>query len=69
MTHNEGTLDRAIRIALGSAMLALVVVGPKTWFGLLGLVPLITGLVGVCPLYRLIGVQTCRTQSRDRADA
>ena len=65
MTRNEGTLDRAVRIAVGLAMLALVVVGPKTWFGFIGIVPLVTGLVGFCPLYRLIGVQTCTSLGTD----
>ena len=59
MTHNEGTVDRVVRIALGLGLLALVFVGPHTWLGLVGIVPLVTGLVGFCPLYRLIGVRTC----------
>jgi hypothetical protein len=58
MTQNEGTLDRAIRVVLGLALLSLVFVRPHTWFGLVGLVPLATGLVGFCPLYRLLGVRT-----------
>lgn len=56
---NEGTLDRALRVTLGVALLAIVFVGPKTPFGFVGLVPLITGLVGMCPIYSLIGVSTC----------
>jgi hypothetical protein len=62
MTRNEGTIDRALRIALGLAMLALVFVGPKTWLGLVGLVPLVTGMVGFCPLYRVVGLRTCPTK-------
>jgi hypothetical protein len=58
MSHNEGTIDRVIRVVLGLALLALVFVGPHTWFGLVGLVPLMTGLVGSCPLYRALGVST-----------
>jgi hypothetical protein len=60
LTHNESTIDRVLRVALGLVLLSLVVVGPKTWFGLVGLVPLLTGLVGFCPLYRLLGVSTCK---------
>jgi hypothetical protein len=60
MTHNEGTIDRVIRVMLGIALLSLIFVGPHTWLGLLGLVPLITGLVGFCPLYRVLGANTCR---------
>jgi hypothetical protein len=56
---NEGTIDRAIRVILGLALLSIVVVGPKTMWGLIGLIPLVTGLVGMCPLYRLAGIDTC----------
>ncbi len=62
MTRNEGTIDRATRVLLGLVLLALVFVGPKTWVGLVGIVPLVTGLVGFCPLYRLIGVRTCSAE-------
>lgn len=58
--RNEGMMDRALRVVAGLVLLALVFVGPQTPLGWLGLVPLITGLVGFCPLYRLIGVNTCR---------
>jgi len=57
--RNEGTLDRVVRVVAGLAILSLIVVGPTTWWGLVGLVPLATGLVGVCPLYTLLGVRTC----------
>jgi len=56
---NEGNADRAIRVVIGLALLSLTVVGPQTPWGLVGLVPLATGLFGFCPLYRLIGVDTC----------
>jgi len=59
MIQNEGFIDRAIRIVLGLALLALIFVGPKTLIGLVGLVPLVTGLVGFCPLYRAVGIRTC----------
>jgi len=55
---NEGSVDRVIRVVLGLALLALVFVGPKTMLGLVGLVPLATGLLGFCPAYRLIGFST-----------
>ena len=63
MTLNEGSLDRVIRVALGIVLLSLVFFGPKTGWGLLGLIPLLTGVVGFCPLYRLIGVRTCPASS------
>ncbi|MBF9059421.1 DUF2892 domain-containing protein [Rhodobacterales bacterium HKCCSP123] len=63
MPRNEGTIDRALRIILGLALLALVFVGPQTPWGWVGLVPLATGLVGFCPLYRLLGINTCALKS------
>lgn len=64
MTTNEASLDRILRVALGVVLLALVFVGPQTPWGWLGLVPLATGLAGFCPLYRLVGIDTCRLASR-----
>lgn len=58
-TTNEGALDRGLRIVAGLAILSLAFVGPKTAIGYIGIVPLLTGLVGYCPLYRLIGINTC----------
>lgn len=60
MTRNEGSIDRTLRILLGLALIALVFIGPQTPWGWVGLVPLLTGLVGFCPLYRLVGINTCR---------
>lgn len=59
MLTNESSIDRVLRVVLGIVILSLVVVGPKTMWGLLGVVPLLTGLFGFCPLYRLIGISTC----------
>ncbi len=56
---NVGTIDRAARIVLGLALLAIVFVGPKTAWGWLGLIPLATGLAGRCPAYSLLGFDTC----------
>ena len=63
MNSNEGTIDRAIRVVVGIGLLSLVLVGPKSLWGLIGLIPLITGLVGFCPLYKLLGLNTCLTSS------
>ncbi len=57
---NAGTIDRAIRVVLGVVLIALVFVGPKSPWGLVGIVPLATGLLGFCPAYRLFGVNTCK---------
>ena len=56
---NEGAVDRVLRIVIGIALLSLTVVGPKTSWGFVGLVPLVTGLAGTCPLYTLLGLNTC----------
>ena len=56
---NEGTIDRAIRVALGIALLSLTIIGPKSMLGFIGLVPLATGLIGFCPLYSVLGIKTC----------
>ena len=62
MNRNEGTLDRTVRVLLGLALLALVFVGPRSWLGLIGLIPLLTGVVGFCPLYKLMGIRTSAAQ-------
>jgi hypothetical protein len=64
MTCNVGTIDRTFRIVLGLALLSLVFVGPQTLWGLVGLVPLLTGLVRFCPAYGIAGVNTCATRPR-----
>mgnify|MGYP001556913094 CR=1 FL=1 len=56
---NEGTVDRVLRVIVGIVLLSLVVIGPQTLWGLVGLVPLLTGLLGFCPIYKLLGLNTC----------
>jgi hypothetical protein len=59
MRQNEGSLDRTLRVIIGIVLIAMVFVGPKSAWGWVGLIPLLTGLVGICPLYRLVGMSTC----------
>lgn len=59
LPRNEHAVDRIVRIVLGLGLLTLAVAGPKTPWGFLGLVPLLTGLVGSCPLYTAFGLSTC----------
>lgn len=59
LPSNEGSLDRTLRVVLGLAVLSLTFVGPRTPWGYLGLVPIVTGLIGSCPLYSLFGLSTC----------
>lgn len=64
MKVNEGKLDRVLRVIAGLALLSLVFVGPQTMWGLIGIVPLLTGVVGYCPLYRVFGFNTCPLSSK-----
>lgn len=63
MPANEHKIDRAFRVVLGLVLLSTLFVGPQTLWGLVGLVPLVTGLVGTCPIYTLFGISTCRTHN------
>ena len=61
MRTNEGLVDRVIRVTLGVALLSLLAIGPAPgWglIGLIGLIPVITGLVGYCPTYTLLRIDT-----------
>ncbi|SCB15591.1 YgaP family membrane protein [Cupriavidus alkaliphilus] len=52
---NLGVVDRSIRILVGAALITLVFIRPGTLWGWIGLVPLLTGVMGYCPAYRLFG--------------
>lgn len=56
---NEHNIERVLRVLLGAGLLSLTVVGPQTMWGLVGVVPLLTGLLGSCPLYTVFGFSTC----------
>ena len=64
MPKNEGTIDRVLRIIVGAILIALVFVGPQTPWGWIGVIPLVTGFVGWCPAYRLLGLRTCPVQKQ-----
>ncbi|MEQ1492894.1 MAG: DUF2892 domain-containing protein [Terricaulis sp.] len=59
MKANEGTVDRILRVIVGAGVLSLAFVGPHTPWGYVGVIPLVTGLVGYCPLYAILGLNTC----------
>jgi len=64
MTTNVGIIDRIVRIVVGLALIALALgyipgFAPQVW-GWIGILPLLTGVVGTCPMYSLIGVNTCK---------
>jgi len=60
MTCNVGTADRIIRVLVGLGLLSLLVLldGNARWFGLIGVVPLLTAAVRFCPLYTALGIRT-----------
>lgn len=62
MLSNVGGFDRVLRIVAGLILLTFAVVyqGDERWFGLIGVVPLLTGLFRFCPAYRLLGMNTCQ---------
>lgn len=59
LPQNMGVADRALRILAGLGLLSLVFVGPQTIWGWIGVIPLVTGLAGTCPLYTVFGFSTC----------
>lgn len=63
-TTNVGGLDRFLRLLVGWALISIVFIGPQTPWGWLGLIPLLTGIFRICPLYRLFGLNTCRAPDR-----
>lgn len=60
MNSNVGTIDRALRILLGLGLISIVFIGPQTPWGWIGVVPLMTALLGWCPAYTLLGIKTCK---------
>jgi hypothetical protein len=63
MKANVGGIDKILRIVAGLALIALAIAGigsPWTW---IGVVPLLTGVVGFCPFYPLLGLSTCPTKN------
>jgi len=60
MKKNVGSVERAIRIITGIAILSFAFVGPQSPWAYLGIIPLATGLMGWCPAYALLGISTCK---------
>jgi hypothetical protein len=60
MTQNIHNIERVVRIVVGAGLVSMAFIGPaNTWF-LLGAIPLATGLIGWCPPYALLGINTCK---------
>lgn len=65
---NEGMLDRVVRVVVGLALLGAFFAYPDAgwrWLALIGIVPMVTGLVGSCPLYSVFGLSTCPVKRAD----
>jgi hypothetical protein len=62
MKTNINKLEREIRIVAGIILVSLVFWGPKNIWFLLGFIPLLTGLIGWCPPYQLLGINTCKKE-------
>lgn len=58
MKKNMSNADRLIRLVFGLGLILLAFVGPKTPWGFIGIIPLMTSAIGFCPLYRLLGIST-----------
>ena len=59
MTANVGGLDRTLRVVAGLALIGLAATGTVGMWGYIGVVPLLTALIGYCPAYSLVGLNTC----------
>jgi len=64
MQANEGSLDRAARVAGGLVLIGLAATHVVGLWGYVGVVPLLTGAVGMCPLYSILGINTCGLKQR-----
>lgn len=64
--RNESTLDRALRVIVGVALLWLASIDPEMSWGYIGIVPLLTGILGSCPAYSLFGFSTCKLPATEK---
>ncbi|WP_018289549.1 DUF2892 domain-containing protein [Verrucomicrobium sp. 3C] len=70
MTINEGKTERILRVSAGLFLLILLPLtlpGAAKWWGVVGLLPLLTGLTGFCPVWSLLRINTCATKQKDKA--
>jgi len=64
MKKNIGSTDKIIRIILGLALIIIGIITQSLW-GLIGLIPIVTALIGWCPLYLPFGISTCKTEKSE----
>lgn len=60
MKQNIHNIERVVRVVVGLGITSLVFVGPQSPWAWLGLIPVATGLLGWCPPYSLLGINTCK---------
>jgi len=60
LPKNENKADRALRVLIGMGVVSLAFVGPRTPWAYAGLILVVTGLLGSCPIYALLGLSTCK---------
>jgi len=65
MKINEGTIDRALRVVVGLVLMGLAATGTVGVWGWIGIVPLLTGVIGFCPGYAIFGMSTCPMQKKN----
>ena len=59
MKINEGVIDRSLRVIVGLVLIGLAATGTIGMWGYIGIIPLVTGAVGMCPIYSLLGINSC----------
>jgi hypothetical protein len=64
MKANEGVMDRSLRVIAGLVLIGLAATGTVGIWAYIGVVPLLTGAIGMCPIYSLLGINTCPTPRR-----
>lgn len=66
MIHNVGDVERLVRVIVGGA---IVIAGVyyQNWWGLVGMVPILTGATGYCPPYQVLGISTCKVKPEAKA--
>ncbi len=59
MKMNEGTIDRALRVLVGLVLVVLAATNTVGVWGWIGVMPIVTGAIGFCPAYKILGLSTC----------
>lgn len=63
-SKNEHPIERGVRVLVGLGLIGAAFAGPLAPWGYIGIVPLLTGLTGNCPLYSVLGISTCPVETR-----